>query len=65
MNKRQFKKLSAKTVINETLIPKQTPYCYKVDRDSIKISKIIDDIPTIACPYDKNIKKANVFQPLG
>lgn len=51
MNKRQFKKLSVKTVINEALIPKQTPYCYKVDRDSIKISKTIEDIPTIACPY--------------
>lgn len=51
MNKRQFKKLAIKTVIYEALIPKQTPYCYSVDREKIKTEKSVEDIPIIPCPY--------------
>lgn len=55
MNKREFNKLADETVIDESLIPKQTPYCYSIDKSRIKFDKYPFDedgnLPIIPCPY--------------
>lgn len=53
MNKKEFKKLVRETKVNVGLIPKQTPYCYSVDRDRIKTDKTLKpaELPITMCPY--------------
>ena len=53
MNKKEFKKLVRETKVDVSLIPRQTPYCYSVDRDRIKTDKTLKlgEVPVIMCPY--------------
>lgn len=53
MNKKEFKKLVKETQVDVNLIPKQTPYCYSIDRDRIKNDKTLKEgkLPIIMCPY--------------
>ena len=52
-NKKEFLKLRKQTTLDSDKIPKNTPYCYTVDRDRIKNDKTLKDgeLPIIMCPY--------------
>lgn len=52
-NKKDFLKLRKETKLDFEKIPKQTPYCYTIDRERIKNDKTLKDgeIPIIMCPY--------------
>lgn len=54
-NKKHFKKVQSEVKLDFDKIPKQTPYCYSLDRARIKNEKNPFDengnLPIILCPY--------------
>ena len=52
-NKKEFLKLRKQITLDSDKIPKNTPYCYTIDRDRIKNDKTLKDgeLPIIMCPY--------------
>ena len=53
MNKKAFRHLVKSTVIDLALIPKQTCYCYSIDRERLHTDTTLKDgeLPIKLCPY--------------
>lgn len=53
MNKKEFRHLVRDTIIDVNIIPKQTPYCYSIDREVLRNRPPteIGEIPIKTCPY--------------